>query len=139
MTATKFAVEGLSDTLRQEVKPLGIQVMVVKPGGFRTDWAGHSANESKIQIADYAPTAGANRQHIRAGSGHQAGDPMRAAIAVVKAVESDHPPQHLLLGNVAYDASIAKLDELRHEFATWEAVSRNADFPTSASSAPRNT
>jgi NAD(P)-dependent dehydrogenase (short-subunit alcohol dehydrogenase family) len=133
--ATKFAVEGLSDALRQEVEPLGIQVMVVEPSGFRTNWAGHSANESKMQIPDYAPTAGSNRRHIRTDSGHQAGDPFRAAVAIINAVEGCHPPHQLLLGNIAYDASMAKLDELRHEFVTWEAVSRSADFPAKSSAA----
>lgn len=86
--ATKFAVEGLSEALWQEVEPLGIKVMLVEPSGFRTDWAGRSANESKLQITDYAPTAGAWRKQVRAISGKQQGDPVRAAHAIVKAIES---------------------------------------------------
>ena len=74
--ATKFAVEGLTEALWQEVEPLGIRVMLVKPSGFRTDWAGRSANESKVEIADYAATAGAARQGVRAVSGNQAADPV---------------------------------------------------------------
>jgi len=127
--ATKFAVEGLSEALWQEVEPLGIHVMLVEPSGFRTDWAGRSANESKKQIDDYAKTAGEFRQHVRSNSGKQAGDPVRAAAAIVKAVESANPPHHLLLGNNAYDAAIGKLDELRQEFSLGEAVAREADFP----------
>ena len=69
--ATKFAVEGLSEALWQEVEPLGIKVMVVEPSGFRTDFAGRSANESAQVIADYAATAGARRQQLRASSGKQ--------------------------------------------------------------------
>jgi len=127
--ATKYAVEGLSEALWQEVEPLGIKVMLVEPSGFRTDWAGRSANESKRQIDDYAATAGVRRGQSRAGSGKQPGDPVRAAQAIVKAVESSNPPHHLLLGNAAYKAATAKLEDLRKEFSAWEAVSRGADFP----------
>jgi NAD(P)-dependent dehydrogenase (short-subunit alcohol dehydrogenase family) len=127
--ATKFAVEGLSEALWQEVEPLGIKVMVVEPSGFRTDWAGRSANESKQLIADYAATAGAWRNNVRAISGKQAGDPVRAAQAILQVVESPNPPHHLLLGNAAYEAATAKLQNLSKEFSSWEAVSRGADFP----------
>jgi len=128
--ATKFAVEGLSDALWQEVEPLGIKVMVVEPSGFRTDWAGRSANESEQTIDDYAATAGARRSQIRGYSGKQPGDPVRAAHAIVKAVESTNPPHHLLLGNAAFDLATSKLDDLRREFSAWEAVARGADFPS---------
>ena len=127
--ATKFAVEGLSEALWQEVEPLGIKVMLVEPSGFRTDWAGRSANESKRQIDDYAATAGAWRDQVRATSGKQAGDPVLAAHAIVETMLSPNPPHRLLLGNDAYQAATAKLEELRNEFAAWEAVSRGADFP----------
>jgi len=127
--ATKYAVEGVSEALWQEVEPLGIKVMLVEPSGFRTDWAGRSANETKHPIADYANTADKNIRHLRAISGHQSGDPVRAAEAIVQAVESANPPHRLLLGNDAYDGAIAKIDELREEFIQWEAVSRAADFP----------
>lgn len=127
--ATKFAVEGLSEALWQEVEPLGIKVMLVEPSGFRTDWAGRSAQETPHKIADYADTADKNIRHLRAISGHQDGDPVRAAQAIVKAVESASPPHRLLLGNDSYDGAMAKLDELREEFTAWEDVSRGADFP----------
>ncbi len=127
--ATKFAVEGLSEALWKEVEPLGIQVMVVEPSGFRTDWAGRSANESVVQIEDYLATAGAWRAQVRAVSGKQEGDPARAAQAVVTAVASGKPPHHLLLGNAAFDGAMAKLDELRKDFSAGEAVARAADFP----------
>jgi NAD(P)-dependent dehydrogenase (short-subunit alcohol dehydrogenase family) len=127
--ATKFAVEGLSGALLQEVEPLGIKVMVVEPSGFRTDWAGRSANESKRQIADYKKTAGKWRSEIRADSGKQPGDPVRAAQAIVKAVESSKPPRHLLLGNDAYEGAMAKLEELRKDFSAVKAAARGADFP----------
>ena len=127
--ATKFAVEGLSEALWQEVEPLGIKVMLVEPSGFRTDWAGRSANESKRQIADYAATAGVWRTEMRADSGKQPGDPVRAAKAIVEAVASLKPPHHLLLGNDAFEGATAKLEALGKEFKAWESVSRGADFP----------
>ncbi len=130
--ATKFAVEGLSEALWQEVEPLGIHVMLVEPSGFRTDWAGRSANESTSQIEDYKATAGAARAGVRASSGNQPGDPVRAARAVLTAVAYGHPPHHLLLGNDAFNGAMAKLEELRKDFTAGEAVARGADFPQAA-------
>jgi NADP-dependent 3-hydroxy acid dehydrogenase YdfG len=127
--ATKFAVEGLSGALEKEVEPLGIKVMVVEPSGFRTDWAGRSADESKNQIKDYAATAGEARKHLRDISGKQAGDPVRAARAIIDAVESGSPPHHLLLGNQAYEGATAKLKELQQEFKAGEKIARGADYP----------
>jgi NAD(P)-dependent dehydrogenase (short-subunit alcohol dehydrogenase family) len=128
--ATKFAVEGLSEALRREVEPLGIQVMVVNPSGFRTDWAGRSANESEHPIDDYSATAGKVRKAVRASSGKQPGDPVRGVQAIIEAVASGKPPHHLLLGNDAFEGAMAKVDELRQEFTAAEAVARGADFPS---------
>ena len=122
-------MEGLSEALWQEVEPLGVRVMLVEPSGFRTDWAGRSANESARQIDDYMATAGNTRAGVRASSGKQPGDPVRAAKAIVMAVASGNPPHHLLLGNDAFDGAMAKLDELRKDFTAGEAVARAADFP----------
>lgn len=133
--ASKFAVEGLSEALRRELEPLGIQVMVVEPSGFRTDWAGRSANESAHQIDDYMATAGATRTHVRAASGKQPGDPVRAAKAIIQAVGSGKPPHHLLLGNDAFEGAMAKIGELQTAFAAGEAVAREADFPKSEAGA----
>ena len=127
--ATKFAVEGLSEALAKEVAPLGIKVLLVEPSGFRTDWAGRSAAESAREIADYAATAGATRREVRESSGHQPGDPCLAALAIVEAVQSAHPPLRLLLGRDALLAARGKLDELRDEFAAWERVTLGADAP----------
>jgi NAD(P)-dependent dehydrogenase (short-subunit alcohol dehydrogenase family) len=134
--ATKFAVEGLSEALWQEVEPLGLKVMLVEPSGFRTDWAGRSALESAHTIDDYMATAGTTRAALRAVSGHQSGDPVRAAKAVIAAVASGQPPHHLLLGNDAFEGAMAKLDELRQDFVAGEAVARGADFPAPAKAPP---
>jgi short-subunit dehydrogenase len=125
--ATKFAVEGLSEALWQEVEPLGIKVLLVEPSGFRTDWAGQSADESKHLISDYAATAGKYHKMLRDGSGKQPGDPVAAVQTMIKTVESDKPPHRLLLGNDAFEMAMAKILTLDQEFLAWESVSRGAD------------
>lgn len=127
--ATKYAVDGLSESLSKEVAPLGIKVTIVAPSGFRTDWAGRSANESKKTIEDYASTAGKNRSDIRAISGHQAGDPVRAAKAMIQVVEAENPPLRLLLGAAALKGARIKLEELKNDFDTWAEVTEGADYP----------
>lgn len=127
--ATKFAVEGLSEALAKECAPLGIKVITVEPGPFRTDWGGRSLKTPKTPIADYAETAGARRDGIRGYSGKQPGDPVRAAEAIVTAVESEKPPLHLVLGRVAYDLVETKLKELGREMEAWRDLSLGTDFP----------
>jgi len=127
--ATKFAVVGFSDALAKEVAPLGIKVVTVEPSGFRTDWAGRSANDATNTIADYAETAGANQAAIRGYSGNQPGDPVRAAKAIVQAVESENPPLNLLLGRAALKNARLKIESLKEDFDRWADVSEGADFP----------
>ena len=127
--ATKYAVDGLSESLSKEVAHLGIKVTIVAPSGFRTDWAGRSANDSKIVIDDYATTAGKNKGDIRGYSGNQPGDPVRAAKAMIQVVESENPPLRLLLGVAALKGARLKLDELKHDFDTWAEVTEGADHP----------
>lgn len=127
--ATKFAVEGMSESMSHELAPLGIKVLIVEPGPFRTDWAGRSANEAPRTIADYAGTAQARTDTIRGYSGKQPGDPVRAAEAIIQAVESKDPPLRLLLGKAAVANARVKIDALRKDFDGWEAVSVGADFP----------
>lgn len=127
--ATKFAVDGLSESLSKETAHMGIKVTIVAPSGFRTDWAGRSASNSAIEIADYAVSAGANKNTIRGNSGKQAGDPVRAAKAIVKAVESAEPPLRLLLGEAALNGARLKLELLKKDYDTWESTSIGADFP----------
>lgn len=127
--ATKYAVEGFSESLALEVAPLGIKVTIVEPSGFRTDWAGRSASETRSGIADYADTAWKNIQNLRASSGKQPGDPVRAAAAIIDAVESPNPPLRLLLGKAALKGARIKLDMLKRDFDAWEQTTVNADTP----------
>lgn len=127
--AAKYAVEGISESLAIELAPLGIKVLIVEPGPFRTDWAGRSLLESKTVIADYDSTAGERRRQSRARSGQQQGDPVRGAEAIIKAVESGNPPLHLLLGKPAMELAEKKLDALRKDFDNWRDTSLGADYP----------
>lgn len=127
--ASKFAVEGFSESLAAEVGPLGIKVTIVEPGRFRTDWAGRSVIESKIVIDDYAETAGARRKAAHAYSGSQPGDPKRGAAAIISAVNSDNPPLRLLLGSDAYQLALSKVDALRTNFEAWSELTQGTDFP----------
>lgn len=127
--ATKFAVTGYSEALAKEVAPLGIKVTVVAPSGFRTDWAGRSANNTNIVIDDYATTAHTNQNTIRGYSGNQPGDPVRAAQAIVKAVEAATPPVRLMLGAGALKGIRNKIAELQLDIDTWEETTVWADHP----------
>jgi NAD(P)-dependent dehydrogenase (short-subunit alcohol dehydrogenase family) len=128
-TATKFSVEALSEALSKEVAPLGIKVLIVEPGPFRTDWAGRSANEVPATIEDYRSTSGQRAQMIRDISGNQPGDPVRAAKAIVQAVEAKDPPLRLLLGKQAFENAHKKIAELQRDFGAWAEVTLGADFP----------
>ncbi len=127
--ATKYAVEGLSESLALEVAPLGIGVLVVEPGPFRTNWAGPSIKQSATRIEAYDATAGERRKQTAARSGHQAGDPVRAAQAIIDAALSDKPPLRLLLGKLALETARKKLDFMRGDFDAWEATTLGADYP----------
>ncbi|MBA3970627.1 MAG: SDR family NAD(P)-dependent oxidoreductase [Bacteroidetes bacterium] len=127
--ATKFAVAGLSEALAKETAHLGISVTIVCPSGFRTDWAGRSANEDSVEIEDYKETAGANRNNIRNNSGKQAGDPVRAAKEIIAMTESEKHPLYLLLGTASYNAAKKKLQDLENNFDAWKDAAINSDFP----------
>lgn len=128
--ASKFAVEGASEALSKEVGPLGIKVMLVEPGPFRTDFAGRSIRRSQRQIEDYASTAGARIQNNIERSGRQPGDPERAAQAIVDAVDSENSPLRLLLGESAPDMVREKLAGTLQEIEDWEKLSISTNFPT---------
>lgn len=127
--ASKFAVEGLSESLHKELAPLGLKVTVVEPGPIRTDFAGRSIKEPKVEIADYDSTSGVRRRQSRAGHGKETGDPARMAAAIIKVAESPTPPLHLILGKPGLEPVRAKLRTLLDEIDAWESVSLSADFP----------
>ena len=129
--ATKFAVEGLSEALAQEVEPLGIHVLIVEPGPFRTNF-GRSVKQSPIVIADYENSAGKHRRETIERSGKQAGDPARAAEAVIKALQSSTPPRHLVLGHAGFENVEHQLRALLQEADIWKATSLGADYPAPA-------
>jgi NAD(P)-dependent dehydrogenase (short-subunit alcohol dehydrogenase family) len=126
-SATKFALEGLSQALAQEVVPFGIKVLIVEPGSFRTGLAGASHTQSP-EIPAYKPTVGAFRTDFPNSDGKQPGDPAKAAAAILTALASDRPPLRLPLGNDATDAVIAHIAASHTETQTWEPLSRSTDF-----------
>jgi NAD(P)-dependent dehydrogenase (short-subunit alcohol dehydrogenase family) len=127
--ATKFAVEGLSEALAKEVEPLGLHVTVIEPGPFRTDWAGRSLKIPRNAIEAYASTAGARRNQIAGYSGKQAGDPERAAQAIIRVAESPKPPMNLILGKDGLKRVREDLDKFTESLRQWESVTVGADFP----------
>ena len=127
--ATKFAVEGLSEALAKEVEPLGLHVTVIEPGPFRTDWAGRSLKKPRHSIEAYAATAGVRRAQISSYSGRQAGDPARAAQAIIRVAESPAPPMNLVLGKDGLKRVREKLDKFTDSLRQWESTTIGADFP----------
>jgi NAD(P)-dependent dehydrogenase (short-subunit alcohol dehydrogenase family) len=142
--ASKFAVEGFSEALAAELAPLGIHVTIVEPGPFRTDFLGRSGVEAQQRIADYDQTAGKTRQYFHEQAGKQAGDPAKAAAAIITAVEAENPPKHLVLGKIAYTRMTQRLDQWKQELEAWRETSLGADFdaapdPGSAKAYPSST
>lgn len=127
--ASKHAVEGLSDSLAEEVGPLGIHVTCIEPGPFRTDWAGRSLKQTPSLISDYAGTAGVRMHSTAASSGGQPGDPKRAAAAMILVTETTNPPHHLVLGAFGVDAVSKKLRAGIAQIEAWRDASIGADFP----------
>ena len=127
-SGSKFALEGISEALAQEVKGLGIKVTAIAPGSFRTEWAGRSMVRSGRSIADYDAVFEPIRKRRQEYSGHQAGDPAKAAQVLLKIVDSDNPPIHLLLGNDALKLVEERLAALGSEIKAWESISRSTDF-----------
>lgn len=127
--AAKSAVEGLSQSLRQEVAPFGVKVTAVAPGGFRTDFlTDHSARRSQAADA-YADSVGKSLAYLDSIAGRQIGDPARAAAAILALVDAPEPPLHLLLGSDALRRGREKLDAVIEEMDRWEDVTRSTDFP----------
>jgi len=126
--ASKHAVEGWSDALRAEVLPLGIGVTCIEPGPFRTDWAGRSLRQTTSQIADYADTAGKRLAGTKEASGAQAGDPVRAAQAMVAIARGAEAPRHLVLGAWGFNAVVERMEERVRAISMQRALSLSADF-----------
>jgi NAD(P)-dependent dehydrogenase (short-subunit alcohol dehydrogenase family) len=126
--STKFALEGISEALAKEVAPLGIKVIIVEPGAFRTDFNGRSLVMADTQIADYEEVIGGFRQWLKDMDGKQPGDPAKAALAMIQAVESENPPLRLALGVDAISAIEAKLDTVKTELNAWREVGTNTTY-----------
>lgn len=131
-SASKFALEGLSEAMSVELAPLGIKVTIVEPGPFRTDFNGRSASGAASPIADYAETAGKRAAALRAGTGKQPGDPSTAARLICDIVESPNPPLHVLVGSVALQRWRAKQARFEADIAAWEEQARATDFDVHA-------
>ncbi|MEU8900006.1 oxidoreductase [Nocardia sp. NPDC048505] len=127
-SATKFALEGLSEALAAEVRPFGIKVLVVEPGAFRTGLFGPGAAYLSAEHPAYADTVGATRRMVQGGDGSQPGDPAKAAAAIRTALEAENTPLRLPLGGDAVDAVLGHLDAVRTELHEWEKVSRATTF-----------
>jgi NAD(P)-dependent dehydrogenase (short-subunit alcohol dehydrogenase family) len=126
--SSKFALEGISEALGKEVAGFGIRVTALAPGQFRTDWAGRSMDRAARSIADYDAVMDPIRAARQAKSGHQPGDPARAAKALLALVDAPNPPTRLFLGEDALSLVEQKLDGMKAEMAAWDALSRSTGF-----------
>jgi NAD(P)-dependent dehydrogenase (short-subunit alcohol dehydrogenase family) len=127
--ATKHAVEGLSDALAKEVGPLGIHVLCVEPGPFRTDFSGRSIRQTLSRFPDYEATVNTRLRALAGRSGKQPGDPVRAAAAIIEAVQAPLPPRHLVLGAVGLENVRKSLAEKLEQIAAWEKMGLATDYP----------
>jgi NAD(P)-dependent dehydrogenase (short-subunit alcohol dehydrogenase family) len=127
--ATKFAVEGFSEALAGEMKPLGVHVTVVEPGPFRTDFLGRSGKLAAKELPEYVETAGKAREYLTTQAGKQPGDPQKAVEAIITVADSPNPPLHLILGKPALARFRDKLAQWEKEIAAWEPLTTGADFP----------
>ncbi len=125
--AAKFALEGLSEALAAEVAPFGVRVLIVEPGAFRTEFGGHRMHRSP-SIEAYRISTGRTRAAVDAMDGSQPGDPVKAARAIIEALDSDDPPLRLALGNDAVDSIRGHHEQLRADLDRWEKLSRSTDL-----------
>jgi NAD(P)-dependent dehydrogenase (short-subunit alcohol dehydrogenase family) len=130
--ASKFALEGLLEAIGKEVAGFGIHVTAIEPGSFRTDWAGRSMTRAERSISDYDELFGPVRQARRNASGHQLGDPAKAAEAVLSIIDHPDPPRHLVLGSDALRLVTAARQAADDDIRQWEKLSRTTDFPGGA-------
>jgi NAD(P)-dependent dehydrogenase (short-subunit alcohol dehydrogenase family) len=130
-SATKFALEGLTETLRDEVASFGIRTLIVEPGAFRTGLFRPDAAYESAEMPEYADTVGPTREYVRQNHGLQPGDPSKAAQAILAALEADDPPLRLVLGDDALGNIRSRLASVSDELETWEEVSRSTAFESS--------
>ena len=126
--ASKFALEGFSEAMAQEVAPLGIKVTIVQPGPFRTNFASSKLGEAEQEIDDYAETAGAFRTKLRNVDGKQEGDPVKASEAIINSVNSENSTLRLPLGKVALMTIGMKLDSVRADLEANREIAEGAIF-----------
>jgi NAD(P)-dependent dehydrogenase (short-subunit alcohol dehydrogenase family) len=127
--ASKYALEGLLESIGKEVATFGIHVTAIAPGSFRTDWAGRSMVRAAHTIDDYDDVFGPIRQARLEASGNQLGDPAKAAEAVLQIIDIAEPPRHLILGSDALRLVSAGRRAVDTDISTWEVLSRSTDFP----------
>jgi NAD(P)-dependent dehydrogenase (short-subunit alcohol dehydrogenase family) len=125
---SKFALEGISESLGKELASFGVYVTALAPGQFRTDWAGRSMDRTPRSVSDYDRVMNPIRAARQAKSGNQPGDPNKAARALLRLVESENPPTRLFLGADALGLVGQKLEQMKTEMGTWEALSCSTDF-----------
>ena len=123
----KYAVEGFSEVLHNEVAPFGVKVTIVEPGAFRTDWGGSSMTMSPVG-EDYEQTVGALHRYRADADGKQPGDPARAASVIVDVVALDDPPLRLLLGSDAVRTAAESSAKRAAEAEHWAEISRSTDY-----------
>jgi NAD(P)-dependent dehydrogenase (short-subunit alcohol dehydrogenase family) len=126
--ASKFALEGWSEALRDEVKPLGIGVTIVEPGAFRTEFAGIANMRPERPIDAYRPVVAPVEEYLYGNDGKQPGDPRKAADAMIAAVESDDPPLRLLLGVDAIDLWEQKQIAFKNDLNRWRTIGERTAF-----------
>jgi NAD(P)-dependent dehydrogenase (short-subunit alcohol dehydrogenase family) len=126
---SKYALEGILESLAKEVGHLGIHVTAVEPGPFRTDWSGRSMTHSERLISDYDELYEPIREARLRNSGRQPGDPERAATAILQVLDDENPPRHLVLGSAALDALAASRAAFEEDVMRWEDLTRSTDFP----------
>lgn len=130
--AAKSAMEGMTQSLAQEIAPLGLKATAIAPGGFRTDFlSDHSIRRSQVASV-YDQSVGKSVAHLDAMAGRQLGDPARAAMAILKIADAEKPPLHLLLGSDALRRAQEKMDAVIEEMDAWEDLTRSTDFPDAA-------